>query len=66
MIGSGFPKDYFKIHEFTFNLIPPSRKRIDETTDWLLMVDTETKELYGGYFDHDTGLIKEYRRLEGQ
>lgn len=58
--------DYIKIDGFVFSLVWPSVKKIDDTTDWILMVDKETSELYEGHLDHHTGFLKKYTYIEGQ
>lgn len=59
-------EDNIRIDDFVFDLIWPSVKKIDETTDWILMVDIDSKELYEGQLDHNTGFLKKYTYIEGQ
>ncbi|WP_368644850.1 hypothetical protein AB4027_07230 [Alkalibacterium putridalgicola] len=65
-MGSEFMADILEIDGFRFDLIWPSLKKVDETTDWILMVDLDTKELYGGYLQHDTRFLKKYEKLKAQ
>lgn len=58
--------DILEIDGFSFSLIWPSLKKIDEDTDWILMVDKDTKELYEGHLKHDTRFLKKYEKLDGQ
>ncbi|WP_423189408.1 hypothetical protein ACO1PF_00405 [Alkalibacterium sp. f15] len=66
MMGSRFLEDILEIDGFKFSLVWASLKKVDETTDWILMVDMDTKELYEGHFERDTGFLKKFERLEGQ
>lgn len=58
--------DILEIDGFSFSLIWPSLKNIDEDTDWILMVDKATKELYEGHVKQNTMLLKRYEKLGGQ
>lgn len=65
-MASEFMEDILEIDEYRFSLIWPSLEKVDETTDWILMLDKNSKELYGGYLQHDTRFLKKYEKLEGQ
>ena len=60
---AGIEQDILEIDGFSFSLIWPSLKKIDEDTDWILMVDKDTKDLYEGHWEHNTRFLKMYRRL---
>lgn len=63
---AGIEQDILEIDGFRFSLIWPSLKKIDEDTDWILMVDKATKDLYEGHLKHDTRFLKRYEKLGGQ
>lgn len=65
-MAADFMSDIIEIGGFRFSLIWPSLEKVDETTDWILMMDKDTKELYGGYLQHDTRFLKKYESLGGQ
>ncbi|SFB91138.1 hypothetical protein SAMN04488102_101378 [Alkalibacterium subtropicum] len=65
-MSADFKNDIIEIDGFRFSLIWPSLKKVDDGTDWILMFEKDSKELYGGYLKHDTRFLKKYERLKGQ